>query len=148
MGFHDIRITSDENSIAKHVFIDGVEQQGVVACDIRLRPNEMPTVRIEYRVLNLDVDLPDSFVDTGKSFSNGFLNLGIEHLELSCRAYNVIKLGNWDTYLNRDKNDTIADVVIAYRNGHLKKYAGMGKKTYNEIITQLKRFDLIGEDEK
>ncbi len=148
MIFHDIKITSDENSMVKHVFIDGVEQYGVLSCDVRLRKDEIPTVTLEYVAMSLTMDMPGATVDTNATSNNSFLNLGIEHLEISCRAYNVIKIGNWDTYLNRDKNDTIADVVIAYRNGHLKKYAGMGKKTYNEIITQLKKFDLIGEDEK
>ena len=148
MRFHDIRITADENSIAKHVFIDGVEQRGVVSCDVRLRKDEIPTVTLEYIAMNLTMDMPGAAVDTNISFSNGFLNLGIEHLEISCRAYNVIKHGNWDTYMNRDRNNTIADVVIAYRNGHLKKYLGMGKKTYEEVITQLKKFGLIGDDEK
>lgn len=148
MRFHDIRITSDENSTAKHVFIDGVEQRGVVSCDVRLRKDEIPTVTLEYIAMNLTMDLPGAAVDTNMSFSNGFLNLGIEHLEISVRAYNVIRHGNWDTYLNRDKNNTIADVVIAYRNGHLKKYLGMGKKTYDEVITQLNKFGLIGEENK
>lgn len=148
MRFHDIRITSDENSTAKHVFIDGVEQRGVVSCDVRLRKDEIPTVTLEYIAMNLTMDLPGAAVDTNMSFSNGFLNLGIEHLEISVRAYNVIRHGNWDTYLNRDQNNTIEDVVIAYRNGHLKKYLGMGKKTYDEVITQLNKFGLIGEEKK
>ena len=148
MRFHDIRITSDENSIAKHVFIDGVEQRGVVSCDVRLRKDEIPTVTLEYIAMNLTMDMPGAAVDNNLSLSNGFLHLGIEHLEISNRAYNVIRHGNWDTYLNRDINNTIEDVVIAYRNGHLKKYLGMGKKTYEEVITQLKKFGLIGDDEK
>ena len=147
MRFHDIRITADENSIAKHVFIDGVEQRGVISCDVRLRKDEIPTVTLEYIAMNLTMDLPGAAVDSNLSLSNGFLHLGIDHLEISRRAYNVIRHGNWDTYLNRDINNTIEDVVIAYRNGHLKKYLGMGKKTYDEVITQLKAFGLIGRDD-
>lgn len=148
MRFHDIRITSDENSTEKHIFIDGIEQKGVVSCDIRLRPYEIPTVKLEYMIGHLDTAIAASVVETNKTFTDSFLDLGIEHLEISCRAYNVIKRGNWNTYLDRDFNNTIADVVIAYRTGHLKKYLGMGKKTYSEIITQLKKFGLIAEDDE
>ena len=148
MNFHDIRITTNENGTVKHLFIDGVEQKGVVACDIRLRPEEIPTMKLEYRFLNLDAALSAVAVDANKTFTDGFLDLGIEHLELSVRAYNVIKRGNWNTYMDRDFNNTIADVVIAYRTGHLKKYNGMGSKTYQEIIGKLKKFGLIAEDDE
>ena len=131
MKFHDIKITTNENGTVKHLFIDDVEQKGVVACDIRLRPDEIPSMKLEYRFLNLDAALSATVVDANKTFTDGFLNLGIEHFELSVRAYN-----------------TIADVVIAYRTGHLKKYNGMGHKTYDEIIGQLKKFGLIAEDDE
>ena len=148
MNFHDIKITTNENGTVKHIFIDGVEQKGVVACDIRLRPDEVPQMKLEYRFFNLDAAMSATVVNANKTFTDGFLDLGIEHLEISGRAYNVIKQGNWNTYLDRDFNNTIADVVIAYRTGHLKKYLGMGKKTYSEIITQLKKFGLIAEDDE
>ena len=147
MRLHEFRITTDEDSTAKHIFIDGIEQKGIVACDIRLRPDEIPTIKLEYMIGHLDTAVAAAVVETNKTFTDGFLDLGIEHLEISPRAYNVIKNGNWNTYMDRDFNNKIADVVIAYRTGHLKKYIGMGKKTYEEIITQLKKFGLIAEDE-
>lgn len=147
MKFHEFRIVTDEGKNTKQVFIDGIEQKGIVACDIRLRPEEIPTVKLEYLIGHLETAMAASVIETNKTFTDGFLDLGIEHLELSGRAYNVIKHGNWNTYLDRDFNNTIADVVIAYRTGHLKMYLGMGKKTYNEVITQLKKFGLIAEDE-
>lgn len=148
MNFHEFKIVTDEKSRSKHIFIDGIEQKGVVSCDIRLRPDEIPTVKLEYMIGHLDTAIAASVVETNKTFTDGFLDLGIEHLEISGRAYNVIKQGNWNTYLDRDFNNTIADVVIAYRTGHLKRYSGMGKKTYSEIITQLKKFGLIAEDDE
>lgn len=147
MRLHEFKITTDEDSKAKHIFIDGIEQKGIVACDIQLRPDEIPTIKLEYMIGHLDTAVAAAVVETNKTFTDGFLDLGIEHLEISPRAYNVIKNGNWNTYMDRDFNNKIADVVIAYRTGHLKKYIGMGKKTYEEIITQLKKFGLIAEDE-
>ena len=148
MNFHEFKIVTDEENRSKHIFIDGIEQKGVVSCDVRLRPDEIPTVKLEYMVGRLDTAIAASVVETNKTFTDGFLNLSIEHLDLSVRAYNVIKRGLWNTYIDRDFNSTIADVVIAYRTGRLKKYNGMGKKTYNEIITQLKKFGLIAEDDE
>lgn len=147
MKFHDFRIVSEENSTVKRVYIDGVEQKGVVACDIRLRPDEVPTIRLEYTFFNMDAVLPAAAVDAVKTFTDGVLNTPIEKLGLSGRAYNKLKMGLWNTYMDRDFNTTLGDVLIAYRTGHLRMYQGMGAKTYQEVIDKLKHYGLITEDE-
>ena len=146
--FHDLKIVTDEKSTVKHVFIDGVEQKGVVACDIRLRPEEVPTVSLQYVFNSIDAAMSAAAVETTKTFTDGILSKGIEHLDLGIRAYNSIRRGEWDTFANRDFNISIADVVIAHRTGHLKKYKNMGSKSYQEVIRRLKEFGLISEDEE
>ena len=149
-AFHDFKITPEDNSLIKHVFIDGVEQKGVVACDIKLRPDEVPTIRLEYVFLNLEAALDASVVETMKTFTDGVLNRDIDCMGLSCRTYNIIKKGIWakGQWMNSDHNRTIADVMIAYRTGHLKQYQGMGEKAYAEVIRRLKEFGLLAEDDE
>lgn len=146
-AFHDFKITTEDNSLIKHVFIDGVEQKGVVACDIKLRHDEVPTIRLEYVFMNLEAALDASVVETLKTFTDGVLDKDIDCMGLSSRTYNIIKKGVWDQWTNADYNRTIADVLIAYRTGHLKKYKGMGEKAYAEVIGQLRKFGLLAEDE-
>lgn len=146
-AFHDFKITTEDTGTVKHVFIDGMEQKGLVACDIRLRPDEIPTIRLEYVFTNLETALDASVVETTKTFTDGILNKGIEYLDLSVRLYNILRKGVWDNWMNADHNRTIADVLIAHRTGHLKRYQGMGEKAYAEVIGQLRKFGLLAEDE-
>ena len=148
LAFHNFRIESDESGAVKRIFIDDVEQKGVTACDIRLRVDEVPSVKLQYVFMNIECALTAAVVETSKTFTDGILDKGLEELDLSVRAYNRVKAGYWDTYSNRDHNMTIGDVLIAYRTGHLKKYKGMGHKTYDEIIEKLKKFGLLAEDEE
>lgn len=146
-AFHDFRIETDETGVCKHIFIDGVEQMGVVACDIRLRVDEAPSIRMEYQFTNISAALSAGVIETTKTFTDGVLDQGLENLELSSRAYNSLRRGMWNTWADADHNRTIADVLIAYRTGHLKKYRGMGSRSYDEIISRLKEFELLETDE-
>lgn len=145
--FHDFRIETDETGTCKKIFIDGVEQRGVTACDIRLRPDEVPSVRLEYSFTNIEAALSACAVETTKTYTDGFIDRELECLGLSGRAYNALKRGIWNTWSDADFNRTIADVLIAYRTGHLKKYHGMGNKTYLEVVEKLKEIGLLTEDD-
>jgi len=147
-AYHNFRIESDESGAVKRIFIDDVEQKGVTACDIRLRVDEVPSVKLQYVFTNIECALTAAVVETSKTFTDGVLNKGIEYLELSVRAYNSLRRGVWDNWMNADHNRTIGDVLIAYRTGHLKKYENMGIKTYKEVIDRLKQFGLLAEDEE
>jgi DNA-directed RNA polymerase alpha subunit len=145
-AFHDFRIETDETGTCKRVIIDGVEQKGVIACDVRLRPDEIPTIRLEYHFTSIEAALSAGRIEAVKTFTDSVLDKGLEYLNLSVRAYNCLKRGVWDTWMNAEHNNTIADVMIAYRTGHLKQYKGLGNKTYREIIDKLKEYGLLEED--
>ena len=70
MNFHEFKIVTDEESRSKHIFIDGIEQKGVISCDIRLRPDEIPTVKLEYMIGHLDTAIAASVVETSKMQEN------------------------------------------------------------------------------
>ena len=61
--FHDFRIETDEDSLVKRIFIDGEEQKYVTACDIRLHPDEVPQVRLEYIGMIINTHLPRATVE-------------------------------------------------------------------------------------
>lgn len=145
-SFHDFKIETDESGATKRIFIDGVEQRGVTACDIRLRTDEIPTITLQYVFCNIEAALTAAAVETSKTFTDGVLNNGIEYLDISLRAYNALKRGEWDTWMNADHNNTIGDVLIAYRTGHLRLYKNMGAKSYQEVIDKLKKIGLLEDD--
>ena len=146
-SLHEFRIETDETGVYKKIFIDGVEQKGVTACDVRLRIDEIPSIKLEYNFTSIEAAMSSAVVDATKTFTDGVLDKGIEYLELGVRPYNVLKRGIWDTWMNADHNRTIADVLIAYRTGHLKQYQNMGPKSYKEIIDRLKQFGLLEANE-
>ena len=143
---HDIRIETSEDGACKRIYIDGVEQMGVTACDIRLRKDEPPSANLQYVFNSIEAALHSTSVSADKTFTDGVLNEDLVELNLSSRAYNCLKLGVWDTWMNADRNKTIADVLIAYRTGHLKQYKNLGAKTYQEIIGKLKDFGVLEGD--
>ena len=145
---HDIKIETSEDGACKRIYIDGVEQMGVTACDIRLRPDEVPTVNLQYVFSSIEAALHSTGISANKTFTDGVLDQGMENLELSVRAYNSLRRGIWNTWCDADHNRTIGDVLIAYRTGHLKQYENMGIKTYKEVIDRLKQFGLLTEDEE
>lgn len=143
---HDIRIETSEDGACKRIYIDGVEQMGVTACDIRLRTDEVPSVNLQYVFNSIEAALHSTSVSANKTFTDGVLDKDLIELELSVRAYNCLKRGVWDKWMNADHNMTIGDVLIAYRTGHLKQYKNLGAKTYQEIIGRLKDFGLLEGD--
>ena len=145
---HDIKIETSEDGACKRIYIDGVEQMGVTACDIRLCPDEVPTVNLQYVFSSIEAALHSTGISANKTFTDGVLDQGMENLELSVRAYNSLRRGIWNTWCDADHNRTIGDVLIAYRTGHLKQYENMGIKTYKEVIDRLKQFGLLTEDEE
>jgi len=145
-AYHNFRIESDESGAVKRIFIDDVEQKGVTACDIRLRVDEVPSVKLQYVFTNIDCALTAAVVETSKTFTDGVLDKDLIELGLSSRAYNCLKRGVWDKWMNADHNMTIGDVLIAYRTGHLKQYKNLGSRTYQEIIGRLKEFGLLEGD--
>lgn len=144
---HDIKIETSDDGVVKKVYIDGVEQFGVTACDVHLRPEEVPVINLQYVFRNIDAAIHAAEVNANKTFTDGVLDQGLENLELSVRAYNSLKRGIWNTWSDADHNRTIGDVMIAYRTGHLKQYENIGRKTYDEVIGRLKKFGLLAEDE-
>ena len=143
---HDIKIETSEDGACKRIYIDGVEQMGVTACDIRLRPDEVPTVNLQYVFSSIEAALHSTGISANKTFTDGVLDKDLVELDLSVRAYNCLKRGVWDTWMNADRNMTIGDVLIAYRTGHLRNYKNLGAKTYQEIIGRLKDYGLLEGD--
>ena len=62
-SFHDFRVETDEDGVCKHVYIDGIEQKGVIACDIRLRPDEIPLVKLQYSCMKIDMTLSKAAIE-------------------------------------------------------------------------------------
>ena len=147
MGFHDFRITSTDDGHYQ-IFVDGVEQRGVTACDIRIRQDEVPSITLQYLFRNVDAALAAGAIEAIKTYTDGVLEKDIDSLGLSCRAYNVVKRGVWHTWMDSDFNRTLGDLMIAYRTGHLKNYHGMGTKTYQEVIDKLKEIGLLDVEAK
>ena len=146
--FHKVRIESEKDRPTfHHVYLDGMEVKGVTAMDLHIDTESCPVLKLEIMATEIEAD---EWADIQKSvtYTDEFMNRGIEHLDLSVRAFNCIKRGIIKDAANpwqeRDRNETIGDVVAAYRNGHLKRYKYLGKKSYLEVEEKLQKFGLIG----
>ena len=148
IGMQKIRITSDENSW-KHIFIDGQEIFGVTASDLRLRPDEIPTLTLEITSTDIEVDDVDCDVLRQYIYKNDLLNMPIEYLRLTNRTYNALKRAcvRGESWEDRDSNETIGDVLKNYKSGRVKCYANLGKKCLDEVRAVLTACGLIGGDE-
>ena len=144
-----IRITSDENSIRKHIFIDDQEIFGVTAADLRLRPDEIPTLTLE--ISSTDIEVEDVECDALRKYiyKNDLLNMPIEYLKLTNRTYNALKRAcvRGESLADHDRNETIGDVLKNYKSGRVRRYSHLGKKCLDEIRAVLTVCGLIGGDE-
>ena len=154
-GFHTVKIEKkDEVDNAwpprfHRVFLDDKELAGVTRLNLEMEVGAVPMLKLEMMV-NVDGIDEVGEVQIARKFSEADLNRPISDLELSVRAYNAIVRGavkkdGWNV-VERDQNKTVGDVLVAYRNGRLKKYYLLGKKSYDEVCGKLKEFGLIEED--
>lgn len=154
-GFHTVKIeTKDEVDNTwpprfHRVLLDDKELTGVTRLNLDMDTESIPVLKLEMHV-NVDSVKEVGLVESRRVFTEADLNRPVSDLGLSVRAYNAIVRGTvkkdgWNV-VERDLNKTIGDVVVAYRNGRLKKYYLLGKKSYDEVCGKLKAFGLIEED--
>ena len=153
-GYHTVKIeTKDEVDNTwpprtHRVLLDDKELNGITRLNLDMDAGSIPVLKLEMMV-NVDSIDEVGEVQIVRKFSEADLNKPVSDLGLSVRAYNAIVRGTvkkdgWNV-VERDLNKTIGDVVVAYKNGRLKKYYLMGKKSYDEVCGKLKEFGLIEE---
>ena len=147
--FHKFRIETDENQPSlKYVFVDGQKLKGVMACDIRIRPDEIPLVTLEIATNNIEADT-EAYVETRTQDIMEILKKPMIDLDLSTRTFRALYAGLVLTTPGRYNYvliRTIGDVLNEYRTGRLKEILGIGKSSIREIEDALRKKGLIGGD--
>lgn len=57
--FHSFKLTGDENSIYKKIYMDGQELNGVRRATFCFGIDEVPTAFIEFMATNIEIDDPN-----------------------------------------------------------------------------------------
>lgn len=145
MTVHRLRIEKDPETNLTHVFLDDQDLLGVTGLTLRMRYDELASVQIEMNVVPDKVEAVTDVSIRREYVGEALLNQPIEVLGLGVHAYNTVmrgmnRNGKWD---DRDENQVVGDVVLAYHNGRLKRYRMMGRKTYEEVCSKLKEKGLI-----
>lgn len=147
--FHKFRIETDENQPSlKYVFVDGQKLKGVMACDIRIRPDEIPVVALEIVTDRIDADI-ETKVEIMSQDIMEILKKPMIDLDLSTRSFRALYAGLVLTTPGRYNYvliRTIGDVLNEYRTGRLKDILGIGKSSIREIEEALRKKGLIGGD--
>jgi len=154
-GFHTVKIEKKDEADntwpprSHRVLLDDKELTGITSLNLDMDVESIPVLKLEMMV-NVDSIDEVGEVQIVRKFSETDLNKPVSDLGLSVRAYNAIVRGTvkkdgWNV-VERDLNKTVGDVLVAYKNGRLKKYYLLGKKSYDEVCGKLKEFGLIEED--
>ena len=144
--FHKIRIETDpDNTLIKHVYMDGNEVEFVTAAEVRVAVDEVPHVTLDILADRIEVDM-EAEVTENVTYKDAYLKMPMECLGLSVRAYNAVRRGSirQNGKYTYDTNRTVGDVLQAYKSGRLAQYRMLGDKTFREIEEKLKAKGIAG----
>lgn len=140
---HKVRLVS--KGTRTHIYLDDREVEGVVSADFEYRVDCKPVVKLSICVTEASIEMDHGDVEVSKTYRKEVLDVAIEKLGLSSRAYNALKWGcvKGETKDLRDRNKTVGDILKVLLNGRLRKYQNLGKKSYQEIQDKLVDLGLI-----
>lgn len=140
---HKVRLVS--KGTRTHIYLDDKEVECCVSADFEYRVDCVPVVKLAICVTEASIEMDHGDVEVSKTYRKEVLDVAIEKLGLSSRAYNALKWGcvKGETKDLRDRNKTVGDILKVLLNGRLRKYQNLGKKSYQEIQDKLVDLGLI-----